>query len=212
MIKYIFNINKVKNDKSIENLIASLEKLKKSAVKKIINSKLKEFKKKRNDEELFSELSFCIMTANFNAEKSIKIQKEIGQGFLTFSEKKLKQKLKKLGYRYPNRASYIIQNRKYLHEIRNKDREWLVKNIKGFGMKEASHFLRNIGHNDYAIIDFHIIDLLRKYKIIKKIKSLSKKEYLRIEKILKEIAKKTKLNLAQLDLYLWFLETGKILK
>ena len=91
-------------------------------------------------------------------------------------------------------------------------REWLVKNVKGIGYKETSHFLRNIGFDDFAIIDFHIIDILAKYDLIEKPKALTRKKYLEIEKILKKIAEKSGLNLAELDLYLWYMETGKILK
>ncbi|GAJ17855.1 unnamed protein product, partial [marine sediment metagenome] len=29
-------------------------------------------------------------------------------------------------------------------------REWVVKNFKGLGYKEASHFLRNIGYKNFA--------------------------------------------------------------
>lgn len=96
----------------------------------------------------------------------------------------------------------------------NKDqlREWLVKNIKGFGYKESSHFLRNIGFENIGIIDFHIIDILTRYKIIKKPKILTKRKYLEIEKILEKIAKKLNMTLSELDLYLWYIETGKILK
>ena len=94
------------------------------------------------------------------------------------------------------------------HELR----EWLVKIVKGIGYKEASHFLRNIGYTNFAIVDFHILNLLERYNLIKKPKSLTKKEYLRIENLLRKIAKKLDLNLAELDLYLWYLETGKILK
>lgn len=72
--------------------------------------------------------------------------------------------------------------------------------------------MRNIGYNDYAIIDFHIIDLLVDYNLIQKPKSLTKIKYLEIENLLKNLRMKLKLNLAELDLYLWFLETGKILK
>ena len=67
-------------------------------------------------------------------------------------------------------------------------REWLVKNIKGLGFKEASHFLRNIGFDDYAIIDSHILDLLERYKFIKPPKTLTRKKYMEIEKILQTIA------------------------
>ena len=31
------------------------------------------------------------------------------------------------------------------------------KNVKGLGWKESSHFLRNVGYLDVAIIDRHII-------------------------------------------------------
>jgi N-glycosylase/DNA lyase len=87
-----------------------------------------------------------------------------------------------------------------------------VQNIKGLGYKEASHFLRNIGFDDYAIIDSHILDILKRYNLIKQPKTLTKKKYIEIENILQKIAKQTHLTLAELDLYLWYLETGKILK
>lgn len=79
-------------------------------------------------------------------------------------------------------------------------------------MKEASHFLRNIGYSNYAIIDFHIIDLLEREGIIKRPKTLTPAKYIEIENKLKEIGKKTELTQAELDLYLWYMETGKILK
>jgi N-glycosylase/DNA lyase len=91
-------------------------------------------------------------------------------------------------------------------------REWIVNNVKGLGYKEASHFLRNIGFDDYAIIDFHIVDVLVNHKLIEKPKTITKRKYLEIEEILKNIAKETNLTLAELDLYLWYMETGKILK
>jgi N-glycosylase/DNA lyase len=129
--------------------------------------------------------------------------------------------LKKIGYRFPNiRAQYISEtqvHKNFLSKIINdldgeELRTWLVQNIKGLGYKEASHFLRNIGYDDYAIIDFHIIDILTQYDFIKKPKTLTKKRYLEIEQDLKHIAKLCNLTLAELDFYLWYLETGKILK
>ena len=126
--------------------------------------------------------------------------------------------LKKLGYRFPNkRAEYIVESRKCAKSLKNlkkgpEAREWLVKNVKGLGYKEASHFLRNIGYTDVAIIDFHIVDLLADYRLIKKPKTMTKKNYLKIEKLLRKIAENVNLNLGELDLYLWYMETGKILK
>jgi len=196
----------------MKNLLKELRELKKSPISKTVRARISEFKKKKSDKQLFSELCFCIMTAGFNAKRSIEIQKKIGNGFLTLSEKNLQAKLKKSGYRYHNRAEYIVKNRKFLKELKGKSREWLVKNIKGLGMKEASHFLRNIGKKDMAIIDFHIIDVLAKYKLIKRPKTLTKVKYIEIEKVLEQLAKRAALTLDELDLYLWYLETGKILK
>lgn len=206
------------------HLLESIENLKNSEVKNLVNTRIREFKENgaKSNGEIFVELCFCILTANFNAEKAIKIQKEIGIDFLTLPESQLAEKLKRLGHRYPNtRAKYIVKARKYKDSLKevissfnaeDELREWLVKNIKGIGYKEASHFLRNVGYTNFAIIDFHIIDLLVRYKLLKKPKTLTKKEYLEIENLLREIAEKSNLNLAELDLYLWYMETGKILK
>ncbi|RLJ04788.1 MAG: N-glycosylase, partial [Candidatus Aenigmatarchaeota archaeon] len=75
-----------------------------------------------------------------------------------------------------------------------------------------SHFLRNTGFENIAIIDFHIIDLLTKFGLTKKPKTLGKKKYLETEKTLKKLSEKLNTSLARLDLYLWYIETGKILK
>jgi N-glycosylase/DNA lyase len=76
------------------------------------------------------------------------------------------------------------------------------------GWKEASHFLRNTGRKNVAIIDRHILRSLR----FKDVKALNEKKYLEIEKKLEKIAGHSNLNLAELDLYLWRDQTGKVLK
>jgi len=213
------NLDELDNQK----LLQIVDTLKKSGLRKLVDSRIKEFKEieKESHDEIFQEMCFCILTANFNAEKCIKIQKEIGNGFLTLSENELAKKLRKLGHRFPNaRAGYISNSLKYkrsvvemIHSLNNSElRVWLVNNIKGFGYKEASHFLRNIGFDDYAIIDFHIIDVLVNNNLIERPKTLTKRKYLEIENILRDIAREINLTLAELDLYLWFIETGKILK
>lgn len=209
---------------TMNGLLESVEYLKNSEVKKLVDARLSEFRELGNgsSNEIFKELCFCILTANFNAEKSMKIQMKIGDGFLILPESLLASKLKELGHRYPNtRARYIVNARKHKNSLRttikmfndeNKLREWLDKNVKGIGYKEASHFLRNIGYTDFAIIDFHIIDVLTKYNIIEKPKTVTKRTYLETEELLRKIAGKSNFNLAELDLYLWYMETGKILK
>lgn len=219
----------------VNELIERIRKVKRSRVKSIIEKRVKEFERvgRSSSNEIFKELCFCILTANFNAERAIEIQQKIGDEFLTLGEKSLAKKLKELGHRYPNaRAKYIISARRQKDKIigRIKSvsgqtdklsangfdefelREWLVKNVKGLGYKEASHFLRNIGYKNLAIIDFHILDLLERFGIIKKPKTLSRRKYLEIEEKLRKIAKATGLILAELDLYLWYMETGEVLK
>src|SRR4030042_2590550 len=80
-------------------------------------------------------------------------------------------------------------------------REWFVKNIKGLGYKEASHFLRNIGLGEkIAILDRHILKNLNLFGVIKEIpKSVSKAKYLKIEKNMIEFAKKIDIPLSHLD-------------
>jgi len=208
----------------MNDLIKSIEVLKSSEISEIINLRINEFSKIKNlgVNVIFRELCFCIMTANCGAEKCIEIHEKIGGKFNTLNELKLLGRFKEYGYRFPNiRSKFIIEARKSKAELKNKInselndndlREWVVRNIKGIGYKEASHFLRNIGFTNYAIIDFHIIDLLVRHGLINRPKTLTKRKYLEIENILKNLAGKLNLNLAELDLYLWFLETGKVLK
>lgn len=201
MKRLLNQIGKLKNDPEIKNQV---------------DIKLQEFK---DQDDKFSELCFCLMTAGFRADRSIKIQQEIGSGFNTLSKKELSKELRKLGHRFPNnRANYICAARnvdlKKIQDIPNDQeiREQLIKQVKGLGYKEASHFLRNIGYDDFAIIDFHIIDLLVRNEIIDKPKILTPKKYLEIEDILRKLAKKANMTLSELDLYLWYMETGKIWK
>lgn len=208
----------------MQDLRYCINNLKKSKVNHLIQNRIREFSEIREEslDTIFGELCFCIMTANCSAEKCIEVQAKIGNGFKNLDQKGLAEKLKKFGYRFPNiRAEYIVKARDHKEELKKnlitntnlkELREWIVKNIKGIGYKEASHFLRNIGYTGYAIVDFHIIDLLTKYNIITKPKTLTRKMYLEIEEKLSKIAEELSLNLGELDLFMWYLETGKILK
>jgi len=205
-----------------DTLAGDIRALRESDVGGLVSVRMREFAVAgRNPvREVFKELCFCIMTANCGAKKCWDIQREIGDGFLTLPVKSLEKKLRDCGYRFPNRAEYIVAARAKMSGLEDALktfsgdglRDWLVKNIKGLGMKEASHFLRNIGHTDYAIIDFHIIDALKRYGIIRRPKTMTKKKYVEIEGLLRNLAGKLNLSLAELDLYLWYLETGEVLK
>ena len=209
----------------LEGLLLAIKKLKNTKIRDLVKTRIEEFKEngEKPSREIFKELCFCILTANFNAERCIKILEELkNDEFLNLSERELAEKLRMLGHRYPRtRAKYIVEARRHADSLKNvienfKDenelREWLVKNVKGVGYKEASHFLRNIGFVNLAIIDYHIINILARYKLIEKPKTLTRNKYFEIENLLRRIAEKLGLTLAELDLYLWYLETGKVLK
>jgi len=207
----------------MKSLIKKIETLKKEPVARVISQRMSEFEKygTKKEDRIFSELCFCLLTANFQAEKCIQIQKEIGRGFEILSQEELAKKLKEVGHRFwPQRAERIVKARECKTELCSlvfkksgkEIRQWIVENVKGLGMKESSHFLRNIGYKDVAIIDFHIVDLLVDEGLIERPKTLIEKKYLEIEEILEDLGEKVRLNLAELDLYLWYLETGKVLK
>ncbi|MBU0756633.1 MAG: N-glycosylase/DNA lyase [Nanoarchaeota archaeon] len=207
--------------------------LKKTSIKKQVDTRLKQFKsfQSKPSKEWFSELCFCILTANSKALTAINIQNELGAvGFCDLSEKDLVNTIQKNKHRFHNnKAKYIVEARchvdikkKIANQIKEGGkgsggemfaREWLVKNIKGIGYKESSHFLRNVGYQNLAILDRHIINLMLDHKLIKdKPKALTKKNYLEIEKKFSKLAQSIKMNCAELDLYMWYIKTGKVLK
>lgn len=189
-------------------------------IKKLIGSRLKEFKNFKNlgDDAWFSELCFCILTANSQARRAIEIQNFLGvAGFLHLPQEEIAKTIKSFGHRFHNnKAKYIVKARKF-HNIKKliskmngpKAREFIVKNIKGLGYKEASHFLRNVGFEDVAIIDRHIIKFLKRNNLIDfETNALRPKQYLFCEEILSKFSK----NLAKLDLIIWYSITGVVLK
>lgn len=182
----------------------------------------KELGEKGSEEELFSELCFCILTANWSAKGGMKAQQVIGtDGFVKMSQEELENVLSKLHHRFPKaRAIYIVKSRWVLGQLRSLlkmpshlAREWLVKNVLGIGYKEASHFLRNVGIEDLAILDRHVLSLMVKYGLIDSLpKSLTRQRYLNLEAILKEEADSFGEPLGKFDLYLWYFVKGIVEK
>jgi len=208
-----------------EDLASKVNELKNSAVGKLIAQRTQEFKNLgyKGNKEWFSELCFCILTANSTAKLGIKIQRELGgEGFLELSEVELRKELRQLGHRFPNtRARFIVEARKFCNiktifknfKDARQAREWLQKNIKGIGWKESSHFLRNVGFSDVAILDRHVLAALREYKLIDEVpRALMYDRYLKIEEKLRKLARELNISLGELDLYLWYMKTGNVLK
>jgi len=78
----------------MNELIVSIQNLKHSSIQEKIQKRIQEFKNidKKSAEELFKELCFCILTANFNAERSIYIHSQLHECFCTTSKESLSKK------------------------------------------------------------------------------------------------------------------------
>jgi len=193
-------------------------------IKAVVDGRISEFLafKSKPWQDWFSELCYCIMTANNRAQVCMGIQDEVGNGFIEDDLSELVEKLKCGGHRFYNmRAGFIIDAREYwnvkgiISEIHDplEAREWLMDNIKGLGYKEASHFLRNTGTLEVAILDRHILRRMLKEGLVEKLpSSLSRRFYLETEQSLRELADRVGETLGSLDLYLWYMETSTVLK
>src|SRR3990167_9215669 len=87
------------------------------SLNKVVTKRLSEFKKvyESENDTWFSELCFCILTANSKAATAIKIQEHLGaKGFLTLPEADLAKTIRSFGHRFHNnKAKYICEARAY---------------------------------------------------------------------------------------------------
>jgi len=202
--------------------------------KEEINNKIQkallEFKLNWNsNEKVYEEMCFCILTPQSSAKQAIKTITLLKQhDLLTRGTAKDKEEFLKnvRFYRTKSARLEIVQEKFAALHIKRilgeaglpldpiKCREFLVNEVNGYGYKEASHFLRNIGFGgEVAILDRHILKNLVKCKIINELpKTLTKKKYLEIENKMKEFCMVHKINFAELDLVFWSNETGNVLK
>jgi N-glycosylase/DNA lyase len=193
--------------------------------KKEIRLRLKYFKEigKSSEDILFSELAFCICTPQSKAKKCDEAILELKKSLLyTGNNNQISKILKSKVRFHNNKAKYIIKARNKLYnklknivKLNNRQaRDFLVKEIKGISMKEASHFLRNIGkYENITILDRHILKNLKRYGIIKEVpKALTRKIYLEIENKMLKFCKKINIPPEEIDLLFWSNETDEIFK
>ncbi len=197
-----------------------------------IRARLAEFEavwENETDERLWEEMVFCFFTGGCSARMGLRSVEAVRPILQTGNHHELADALRGR-HRYPNaRAGYIVASREFLQEhcglrLREKlksfdddleRRDWLVKEkrIKGLGYKEASHYLRNIGLKGYAILDKHILRSLAELGIIDDPKPPNTRlKYLIVEQKLRNLATLTKIDFDELDLVLWSMKTGEILK
>lgn len=200
-------------------------------IKDEISLKIKEYKDAflYNEKDFFAEIAFCILTPQSkakNAWKIIEILKENGLLYSGTSEELVD---------YLNLVRFKNTKAKRLVDLRNlltidkrlaskeiifhtknviEIREWLVKNVKGFGYKEASHVLRNLGFGEnIAILDRHILRTLKKLDIIDEIpKTLSPSSYKKIENKMREYSKYVGISMDRLDLIFWYKQLHYLFK
>jgi N-glycosylase/DNA lyase len=189
-----------------------------------IRQRLEEFKAVP-EEKYFYELCYCVCTPQSKAQNALTVQKKLEkkdffhrdfnptdilrnpEHYIRFHNQKAErlQNAKKL---FPD-ISKVIKSDITAHE----KRDWLAENFKGFGMKESSHFLRNIGFEGLAILDRHILSHLVLCGVIPEMpKSINAKRYRQIEKLCIEFSQSISIPVDELDLLFWSSVTGVILK
>lgn len=196
-----------------------------------IQNRIREFKGRMEDSEerIFAELCFCICTPQSKATACWEAVSTLVENGLLYrgSEAEITPFLNDIRFG-DRKAIYIVGARRFFTKddrLKIKERlkafsdnfelrEWLVRNVKGLGMKEASHFLRNVGLGmDLAILDRHVLRNLRRLHVIREIpKHLTRRDYETIERKMRSFAEKTGIPMADLDLLLWSLETGIVFK
>ena len=194
-----------------------------------ITNRLKEFDdiwENANYKKIFEELTFCIFTPQSKAHSCWKAVEMLKEKDLLFngSSEQISDLINIVRFRR-RKSQYMVEarekfaNKEFWDNLKDfKDnisrREWLVQNVKGYGYKEASHFLRNIGKGqDIAILDRHILKNLVVYGIIKEVpKTITKNIYLDMEKKMMDFSKKIKIPMDQLDFLLWYKEAKDIFK
>lgn len=197
-----------------------------------IRRRLEEFENiwaKGTDDDLWAEMVFCFFTGGCSAKMGLRSVEAIRHLLTDGTQPELAKALTGV-HRYPNaRSKYVVASREFLQNDCNMRlrerlsafddhiarRDWLVreKGIKGLGYKEASHYLRNIGLFGYAILDKHVLNCMAELGLINDPKPPSTRDkYLKAEERLKELAVQTGIDFDELDLVLWSIKTGEILK
>ena len=204
------------------------------ARRKEIRARLDQFRqlwRNGSDEQLWEELVFCIFTAGASARMGFSAVEAIRPLLMNGDREDMTLALRNAGaHRFPvERPCYIVVTRNYLREhcdmaLREKlksfadpieRRDWLAseKQIKGLGYKESSHFLRNIGLLGHAILDKHVMSCLLDLSVVETAKPpATRARYLETEERLRSFARDIRIDFDELDLVLWSMKTGEVLK
>lgn len=168
----------------------------------------KNFQVKKTDEQIFYDLCFCLMAPQTKfVQNRIAIKNLMDNNFYSnnIPEERLHELIRKARF-FRVKSKRLIEAKASFSKILenlNSDksdiekRNWLFDNINGMGMKAASHFLRNSGYKNFAIIDTHVIKYLNSFK------PTNKFEYLLLEKEFIKIVDSFGVSPAELDMAIW---------
>ena len=187
-----------------------------------------EIRKQADDRRILEELVFCILTSAVGPKVGARSLDAIKDILLEASPEELIVKLTGV-HKYPEKAYYIVHTRDYLkseYGLRMNDlvnsfkdplelREFFAinKDIKGLGLTQASHFLRNIGRKGYAILDRNVVRSLYDLEVLDNPKPpTTKKKYLDAEERMQGFADELEVSIEELDMLLWSKKTGHIPK
>ena len=226
-MKFVEAVRRVKEPVTVEKIRAAHR-----ARRREIHSRLAEFEavwRSASDERLWEELVFCIFTAGASARMGLGSVEAVRHLLARGTQPELAAALQRK-HRYPNsRSGYIVVTREFLEgdcgmRLRERlegfsdpleRRDWLARErgIKGLGYKESSHFLRNVGLRGYAILDKHIPRCLAEVGVIESPQPPpTRARYLATEERLRRFARDLGVDFDELDLVLWSMKTGEILK
>ncbi|MGL5722134.1 MAG: hypothetical protein ACRCY4_07040 [Brevinema sp.] len=184
-----------------------------------IQAKVQNFRTSNRD-EIFAKACYCLMTPATKAQSAnIKCEKLLENNFIfNASQGEIASLLRESPHyiRFHNqKAERLIHWREHaptiIDEILKNTfsdekllRDFLVEKIYGMNLKEASHFLRNIGRgNSLAILDRHIIFFMKEEKMIPENQELTSARYLGWEKIFEAWACSQGMETAQADYAVW---------
>lgn len=194
--------------------------------KELIRERLREF---RNvpPSEYFYEMAYCLLTPQTQARNAERAVLQLKKH--RFHERNIDPlpllHCETYYIRFHHTKAARLQLLKKVHEQAHEiildpgldafvKREKLVALVNGFGLKEATHFLRNIGKNDgLAILDRHILRNLKRFGVVESVPaSISRREYYSLEKKFQAFSLQCEIPLDELDLLFWSMQTGTILK
>ena len=207
-------------------------------IRPAVEARLEDFRRlwaTGSDKDVFKEMCFCCCTPQNNAHKAWDAVCRLDEQALleTGTAREIAEVLHNGVRFHQNKAGYIVKNRGEFYPdtkerisrilqiespiqagngAKNEARNRLAERAAGWGLKEASHFLRNIGFGtSICILDRHILRQLAGYGIWTE-RPLTRAVYLETEQQMIGFSGMESIPVDALDLVLWFKEKGELFK